>query len=129
MNDQPESTPAPSWQARLQPLLGRSLSVRQLFKGAGLLLLAWLVLSLTILPGEPKSAAFRNMDAYYAPTASPVPAAKSAMPADQVARLSERSSGLATANMPRDRVGGPNLAEEVIQNSTTGGAIAKAARG
>ena len=129
MNDQPESsTKKPSWQARLQPLLARSLSVWQLLKLAGSLMIIWLVLSVLFLPGRQKSAALRYSDSYYAPAASPVYAAKSAMPTDQLNRRTEVSRGLATANMPGDRAGGPNLAEEVIQNSTTGGAIAKSAR-
>jgi len=134
MSDQPRPTLDQVWQTRVRPLLGRSLSVRQLLKVAGLLLFVWMVLSLTIMPGEPNSVAYRNTDSYYAPAARPEFAAKSPMPArvDQAQKrtnmMAGMMGGLPGSNTPGDRAGGPNLAEEVIQNSTTGGAIAKSAR-
>lgn len=109
----------------------KTVSLRQLAIGLGGFFLVWVVISAFLLPGRPgaKSANEVYFGRTIAPAdRSPSATAKSVMPSERfLARAPADQSGM-LGMVAAARAGGPNMAEDVLQNAADGGAIAKSAR-
>lgn len=105
----------------------KTVSLRQLAIGLGGFFLVWVVISALLLPGRPEAKSVNEV--YFGRSIAPsANLAKSVMPAERFPARAPADASDRTSLAVASRTGGPNMAEDVLQNAADGGAIAKSAR-